>query len=55
MEQAGYDRNLFENGGNKHRFVDVAYPEFVLPPVDILSTSAGRLIQDQSLTRKTGQ
>jgi hypothetical protein len=29
MEQAGYDRNLFENGGNKHRFVDVAYPEFV--------------------------
>ncbi|KAF4453842.1 NADH-ubiquinone oxidoreductase 17.8 kDa subunit [Fusarium austroafricanum] len=27
MEQAGYDRNLFENGGNKHRFVDVAYPE----------------------------
>ncbi|KAJ4860577.1 hypothetical protein T069G_05565 [Trichoderma breve] len=27
MEQAGYDRNLFENGSNKHRFVDVAYPE----------------------------
>lgn len=30
MEQAGYDRNLFENGSNKHRFVDVAYPEYVL-------------------------
>jgi hypothetical protein len=29
MEQAGYDRNLFENGSNKHRFVDVAYPEYV--------------------------
>ncbi|KAF4978093.1 hypothetical protein FZEAL_5483 [Fusarium zealandicum] len=29
MEQAGFDRNLFENGGNKHRFVDVAYPEAV--------------------------
>ncbi|QPH01123.1 hypothetical protein C2857_005322 [Epichloe festucae Fl1] len=27
MEQAGYDRNLFENTSNKHRFVDVAYPE----------------------------
>lgn len=27
MEQAGYDRNLFENGSNKHRYVDVAYPE----------------------------
>ncbi|KAF4968489.1 hypothetical protein FSARC_4134 [Fusarium sarcochroum] len=27
MEQAGYDRNLFENGGNTHRFVDVAFPE----------------------------
>ncbi|KAH6960970.1 hypothetical protein HG530_004699 [Fusarium avenaceum] len=27
MEQAGYDRNLFENASNKHRFVDVAYPE----------------------------
>ncbi|CEJ82648.1 Putative NADH-ubiquinone oxidoreductase 17.8 kDa subunit [[Torrubiella] hemipterigena] len=26
-EQAGFDRNLFENGSNKHRFVDVAYPE----------------------------
>ncbi|CAJ0545800.1 Ff.00g092730.m01.CDS01 [Fusarium sp. VM40] len=32
MEQAGYDRNLFENASNKHRFVDVAYPEFVNPP-----------------------
>ncbi|KAM0424794.1 hypothetical protein ACHAPT_010104 [Fusarium lateritium] len=29
MEQAGFDRNLFENGGNKHRFVDVAYPEAI--------------------------
>ncbi|KAK2606128.1 hypothetical protein QQS21_003411 [Conoideocrella luteorostrata] len=27
MEQAGYDRNLFENASHKHRFVDVAYPE----------------------------
>ncbi|KAL6895772.1 hypothetical protein HDV57DRAFT_480387 [Trichoderma longibrachiatum] len=27
MEQAGYDRNLFENASNKHRFVDVAFPE----------------------------
>ena len=27
MEQAGFDRNLFENGTNKHRYVDVAYPE----------------------------
>ncbi|KND95184.1 NADH-ubiquinone oxidoreductase 17.8 kDa subunit, mitochondrial [Tolypocladium ophioglossoides CBS 100239] len=27
MEQAGFDRNLFENASNKHRFVDVAYPE----------------------------
>lgn len=28
MEQAGFDRNLFENGSSKHRFVDVAYPEY---------------------------
>ncbi|KAG5999659.1 hypothetical protein E4U54_001737 [Claviceps lovelessii] len=27
MEQAGFDRNLFENVTPKHRFVDVAYPE----------------------------
>ncbi|KFA71503.1 hypothetical protein S40288_08322 [Stachybotrys chartarum IBT 40288] len=27
QEQAGFDRNLFENASNKHRFVDVAYPE----------------------------
>ncbi|KJZ73488.1 hypothetical protein HIM_07044 [Hirsutella minnesotensis 3608] len=27
MEQAGYDRNLFENASHKHRFVDVSYPE----------------------------
>ncbi|OAA42625.1 NADH-ubiquinone oxidoreductase 17.8 kDa subunit [Metarhizium rileyi] len=27
MEQAGFDRNLFENVSNEHRFVDVAYPE----------------------------
>ncbi|KAJ6446135.1 NADH-ubiquinone oxidoreductase subunit [Purpureocillium lavendulum] len=27
MEQAGFDRNLFENASNKHRYVDVAYPE----------------------------
>ncbi|KAL7790966.1 hypothetical protein V8C37DRAFT_383002 [Trichoderma ceciliae] len=27
MEQAGFDRNLFENGSSKHRYVDVAYPE----------------------------
>lgn len=30
-EQAAYDRNLFENGSNKHRFVDVTYPEYVVP------------------------
>ncbi len=30
MEQAGYDRNLFENGSSKQRFVDVTYPEYVL-------------------------
>ncbi|KAM5355730.1 hypothetical protein ACJ41O_002376 [Fusarium nematophilum] len=29
MEQAGFDRNLFENASSKHRFVDVAYPEAV--------------------------
>ncbi|KAM4055041.1 NADH-ubiquinone oxidoreductase 17.8 kDa subunit [Hirsutella rhossiliensis] len=27
MEQAGFDRNLFENASNKHRFVNVSYPE----------------------------
>ncbi|CAF3554320.1 unnamed protein product [Fusarium graminearum] len=43
MEQAGYDRNLFENGGNKHRFVDVAYPEFVIPSTNIWHPS-GRAI-----------
>jgi hypothetical protein len=32
MEQAGFDRNLFENASNKHRFVDVAYPEYVPAP-----------------------
>ncbi|KAM3531138.1 hypothetical protein NHJ13051_000817 [Beauveria bassiana] len=26
-EQAGYDRNLFENASNKHRYVNVSYPE----------------------------
>ena len=31
MEQAGFDRNLFENASNKHRFVDVSYPECVSP------------------------
>ena len=31
MEQAGFDRNLFEGASNKHRFVDVAFPEFVTP------------------------
>lgn len=28
-EQAGFDRNLFENASNKHRYVDVSYPECV--------------------------
>lgn len=28
MEQAGFDRNLFENASNKHRFVNVSYPEY---------------------------
>lgn len=32
MEQAGFDRNLFENASNKHRFVDVPYPEYAQPP-----------------------
>ena len=27
MEQAGFDRNLFENASHTHRFVDLAYPE----------------------------
>lgn len=27
MEQAGFDRNLFENASSKHRWVDVSYPE----------------------------
>lgn len=30
LQQAGYDRNLFENASDKHRFVDVAYPEYVV-------------------------
>ncbi|KAF7558878.1 hypothetical protein G7046_g5277 [Stylonectria norvegica] len=29
MEQAGFDKNLFYNGGSKQRFVDVAYPEAI--------------------------
>lgn len=29
MEQAGYDRNLFENGSTKRAYVEVAYPEYV--------------------------
>lgn len=33
MEQAGFDRNLFENVSNKHRFVDVAYPEYASTPL----------------------
>lgn len=28
-EQAGYDRNLFENASTKRAYVDVAYPEYV--------------------------
>jgi len=31
MEQAGFDRNLFENASNKHRFVDVATPSTSRP------------------------
>jgi hypothetical protein len=27
VRQAGFDRNLFENGGSGQRFVDVSYPE----------------------------
>lgn len=30
-EQAGFDRNLFQGGSNEHRYVNVAYPEFVAP------------------------
>jgi hypothetical protein len=29
MEQAAFDRNLFENASSKQRFVDVSYPEYV--------------------------
>lgn len=29
-KQAGFDRNLFENETPKNRWVDVAYPEYVL-------------------------
>ena len=29
-QQAGYDKNLFENTWNKQRYVDVTYPEYVL-------------------------
>ncbi|CAM1506693.1 Fc.00g063340.m01.CDS01 [Cosmosporella sp. VM-42] len=28
-EQAGFDRNLFEGASNKHRYVDVAFPEAI--------------------------
>lgn len=31
MEQAGYDKNLFQNGGSGQRYVDVSYPEYVVP------------------------
>jgi hypothetical protein len=43
QEQAGFDRNLFENASNKHRFVDVAYPEYVTGPLKphALGTQAG--------------
>lgn len=30
-EQAGFDRNLFENASNKHRYVNVSYPEYASP------------------------
>lgn len=30
-EQAGFDRNLFEGSSNQHRYVNVAFPEFVTP------------------------
>ncbi|RGP65303.1 nadh-ubiquinone oxidoreductase kda subunit [Fusarium longipes] len=56
MEQAGYDRNLFENGGNKHRFVDVAFPEFVLPPANICreySKSAGNSLARSIANQET--
>jgi hypothetical protein len=29
MEQAGFDRNLFENGSTKRAYVEVSYPEYV--------------------------
>ncbi|RCI14862.1 hypothetical protein L249_6727 [Ophiocordyceps polyrhachis-furcata BCC 54312] len=29
MEQAGFYRNLFENASNKHRYVDVSFPEAI--------------------------
>lgn len=57
MEQAGFDRNLFENGGNKHRFVDVTYPEFVIPSCPYSSTTSNREERShiqQLLTKEAG-
>ncbi|EFY90846.1 NADH-ubiquinone oxidoreductase 17.8 kDa subunit [Metarhizium acridum CQMa 102] len=45
MEQAGFDRNLFENASNKHRFVDVAYPEYV----SLALSTSGTLLPSGSL------
>lgn len=36
-EQAGFDRNLFENASNKHRYVNVTYPEYAFPDPHALS------------------
>ena len=33
-KQAGFDRNLFENAGGKQRYVDVAFPEYVLSAIE---------------------
>ena len=30
-EQAGYDRNLFMNGGDSERTVDLSFPEYAHP------------------------
>lgn len=57
MEQAGFDRNLFENGGNKHRFVDVTYPEFVIPSCpysSMMSNREERSHIQQLLIKETG-
>lgn len=52
-EQAGFDRNLFENGSNQHRFVDVSYPEYVFCYLClVLGASAMEVSRAQGIHRK---